>query len=126
MHGEVLLEVVRIGVRKARPSDDAGVVDQDFEASEVLDRRTSEPLCACRRGDVVVVGKRDAGGGGDLGGDGRRRFGVHSLTLHRAAEIVHDDIRPPVGEQECMGSADAASRAGDDRHPPPEAVLVHP
>ncbi len=126
VHGEVPREVVGVGFRKARPSDDAGVVDQDVEASELLDRRVDERLCAGRRGHVAAVGDRDAAGGDDLGGDGGRRFGVRADALHRAAEVVDDDAGAPVGEQERMGPADPASRARDDRDAPLEAVLVHP
>ena len=41
-------EVVLVGVRKARPPDDAGVVDEDVEASEPLDGRIDERPCARR------------------------------------------------------------------------------
>ena len=46
-------------------------------------------------------------------------------AVHRAAEVVDDDARAPVGEQQRVGPADAAPRAGDDRDAPVEAVLVH-
>ena len=80
MHGEVALEVVGVGLREPRPSDDAGVVDEDVDASEPFDRRVDERLRAGRRGDVVRVGDRVATGGDDLGRDGRGRFGVRPVT----------------------------------------------
>ncbi len=55
-----------------------------------------------------------------------RGFGVGADALHRAAEVVDDDAGASVGEQACVRPADAASRAGDDRDAPLEAVLVHP
>ena len=119
MHGEVLREIVGVDFGQARPADDAGVVDQDVDAPELLDRGVDERLRAGRRGDVVRVGDRDAAGGDDLGGDGRppvrrrrRRPAIEpprSLTTTRA---------PRVGEQERVGPADPAPRAGDDRDAP--------
>ena len=55
-------------------------------------------------------------------GDGRRRAGVGAVALHRAAEVVDHDARAPLGEQPRVGPADPASRAGDDRDAPLEAV----
>ena len=102
----------------------------------LLTRMSRRPNCSTAASTsacapVVVatslrVGDRDAAGGDDLGGDGRRRFGVGADALHRAAEVVDDDAGAPLGEQERMGSADAASRARDDRDAPLEAVLVSP
>ncbi len=127
VHGEVPREIVRVGFGKARPSDDAGVVDQDVDASELLDRRIrrapghlspSRRRC-CRRSRLrprptISAATVDAG------------LGVGSDARHRAAEVVDDDARAPLGEQECMGPADTASRTRDDRDAPLEAVLVHP
>ncbi len=126
MHGEVPLEVVGVRIGKGRPSDDAGVVDQDVEASEALDGRIDERLRAGSRGHVAVVGDRNSARGDDLGRDGRRRFGVRAIARHRAAEVVDDDARAPVGEQECIASADPTSRTRDDRDAPLEAVHAHP
>ena len=126
MDGQVALEVVRVGFREARPSDDAGVVDQDVEASELLHRRIDERLCTCGCRYVAGVGDRGSASRDDLGGDGRRRFGVSSNALHRAAEVVDDDACSSGGEQQRMGSPDAASRAGDDSDAPVKSVLVHP
>ena len=44
MDGEVTGEVLGVGLGKPGPSDDAGVVDQDVEASELLDGRIDERL----------------------------------------------------------------------------------
>ena len=75
---------------------------------------------------VAGVGDRGSARGDDLGRDGGRRLGVGADAFHRAAEVVDDDAGAPLGEQERMGPADAASRARDDRDPPLEAVSVHP
>jgi len=42
VHREVRREVLLVGIREARPADDAGVVDQDVDAPEVPDRRIDE------------------------------------------------------------------------------------
>jgi hypothetical protein len=42
------------------------------------------------------------------------------------AVAYDDDARAPLGQQERMSSADAASRARDDRDAPLEPVFVHP
>ena len=103
--GEVLLEVVHVGVGEAGPSDDAGVVDQDVEAPELLDGRIDERLRARGGGHVAVVGDGRPAGGDDLR---RRRVdatcGVRSDALHRPAQVVDHDAGAPVGEQQCVGT----------------------
>jgi hypothetical protein len=119
------LEVLEVGFGQAGPPDDAGVVDHDVDAPELLDRGVDEGLGALDRGHVAAVGDGRTAGGDDLGGDGGRRSDVLTDAAHRAAEVVDHDARAPVGEQQRMGAADAAPRAGDDRDAPVEAVLVH-
>ncbi len=72
----------------------------------------------------MVVGRGVATGGDDLGGDGGGRFGISAVAAHAPADVVDDDARAPLGEQECIGTADASSRAGDDRDAPLEAELA--
>ena len=65
-------------------------------------RSTAASTSACaaaRRRHVAAVGDGRAAGGDDLGGDGGGRPGVRALALHRAAEVVDDDARAPVGQQ---------------------------
>ena len=126
MHREVPREVVRVGLGKACPCDDARVVDQDVEAPELLDRRIDERLRAGNRGHVARVGDGRSASGDDLGSGAGRWFGVRSNALDRATQVVDDDAGAPVGEQECMGATDAASRARDHRDAALESVLVHP
>ena len=127
VHGEVLREIVGVGFREARPADDAGVVDQDVDAPELLDRVVDERLRARRRS--------------------RRRWCRRSRRRPRRRSRPRPSTRarrrprrpriepprsltttraPALGEQECVGPADAASRAGDDRDASLEAVLAHP
>ncbi len=72
----------------------------------------------------MVVGDGLATGGDDLGGDGGGRFGVSAVAAHGPAEVVDDDASTPLGEQQRIGAADAASRAGDDGDAPLEAELA--
>ena len=48
------------------------------------------------------------------------------VALHRTAEVVDDDAGASPGEQACVRSAEAASRARDDGDTTLEAALVHP
>ncbi len=126
VHGEMPREVVGVGLGEPRPPDDAGVVDQDVEASEALDRRVHERLGAGLGGDVAAVGDRDPAGGDDLVDDIGGRCGVGPDTLHRAAEVVDDDAGPSVGEEARVGPADPAPRSRDDGDAPVEPVRLHP
>ena len=123
MHGEVLCQIVGVGFRKACPFDDAGVVDQGVDASEPLDRRIDERLGAGSRGHVTGVGDRSSAGSDDLSGDAGSRFGIRANALRRPAQVVDDDARAPLGEEQGMGSADAAPRSRDDSDAPVEVKL---
>ena len=96
-------------------AQDAGVVDQDVEVAERLDRRVDQALGAFPVGHVVGVDDGLAAEVADLGDDllGRRR--VLTVTVVGATEVVDDDPGPLRGEQERVLAADAASRSGDDR-----------
>ena len=88
---------------------------------------TAPSTSACApadRGHVVGVGDGGTARGDDLAGDGRGRFGVCSDAVHRPAEVVDDDPGAPFGEQQRIGAADAAPRAGDDRDAPLETELA--
>ncbi len=92
VHGEVALEVVGVGLREARPPDDAGVVDQDVDASELLDRGVDERLRAGRSSATSLVSAIAAPPAATISAatvDGRS--GVGAVALHRAAEVVDDD-----------------------------------
>jgi hypothetical protein len=71
-------------------------------------------------GDVVVARDRLTPGGDDFVHDrlGRRRVG--SLPGERAAEVVDDHLGAGLGQGERVLAADAAARAGHDRHLPVE------
>ena len=111
VHGEVRGEIVGVGFGKARPADDAGVVDQDVDASELRDRGVDERLPRPSTVDTSFVSAIATPPAATISAaTARRRSGVGAHAFHRAAEVVDDDTRAAVGEQECMGPADAASR----------------
>ena len=56
----------------------------------------------------------------------RRRAVVGAVAADRAAEVVDDDARAALGEQQRVGPADAASGAGDDGDPSVEADARSP
>ena len=124
-HREVPLEVHgdhRVPLRFVHAGDeavaqDAGVVDHDVEAAELVDRLLDSAFRAVPGGDVVGVGDCRAAGGVDLGDDLVRRAGVSALAGVAAAEVVDDDLGAFSGEQQRVFAADAAAGAGDDGDP---------
>src|SRR5207248_9979806 len=119
---DVLLAVIVAAVGKGGPRHDAGVVGQDVEPTKLLERSVDERRAASSRRHVVAVGERRPSGRTDLVDDGRRRSGVLADSLDRTAEVVDDDPRTPLGEQERIGTTDATSRARDDCDASVEAV----
>ena len=126
VHGEVLREIVGVDVGHARPADDAGVVDQDVDAPELLDRARRRAPARRRRSATSLVSAiatppaaTISAATVDAGPASAPTPCIEpprSLTTTRA---------PRVGEQAGVGAADPAARAGDDRDAPVEAVLAH-
>jgi hypothetical protein len=86
----------------------AGVVDDDVELAERVDRRRDERLRHARLGQVAAVHRRLAR---DLVSDLRREVRV---------QVVDHDLRAVLGQQLSGGAADPARRAGHDRDLPVE------
>ena len=112
-------------------AEDPGVADEHVEATEGLDRLVDHPLGAAPARAVVVVRGRVATGRLDLVDDLLCRRLVGPLTCSRAAEVVHDDLRALLREEQRLGAPDAAAGAGDHgdlaveethREQPPEMV----
>ena len=103
-----------------------GVVDQDVDASELLDRGVDERLARRPVVDTSLVSAiatppaaTISAATVDAGPASAPTPCIEpprSLTTTRA---------PRAGEQARVGAADAASRAGDDRDAPVEAELAH-
>src|SRR5204863_2631632 len=92
-------------VGKALVAQDAGVVDEDVDAAEGLDRRLQDRLAAGDVRHVHHAGDCASASGGDFGDDLLRGVGVH---------VVDDDGCAFAGEQAGIGTAQAAAGAGDD------------
>ena len=109
------------GVNIERAAEKLGIAP-----AELVDRLLHEPFGSGEVGDVLAVGGRLAARGLDLGHDllGRREVGA--LAREAGAEVVDDDLRAALGEQERVAAPDTASRASDDRDPAAEVVLAHP
>ena len=122
--GEMGLEVVVGDIGEAGPAHDAGVVDEDVDASELLDRTVDERRApsavecrSCPRAPCLLRCRSHR--------RPRRRARHPCRARHRAAQVVDDDARATFREQVRIGATDAAPRARDDRDAPLEAELVH-
>jgi hypothetical protein len=98
-------------------AEEPGVVDQDVEATEGVDRRRHQRLGLGPIGHVGPVGHRVAAHGADgvdhLTGRTRRTTGAVDL----GAEVVDDDLRPLPCELERMAPTDATTCARHDHDP---------
>ena len=85
----------------------AGVVDHDMAVAEGVDRGLDDAVAEVGLGDVAVAGHRLAAHLLDLG-DGLLGRRVVDVVDHHLGAVAHQAQRDLL--------ADAASRAGDDRH----------
>ena len=95
-------------------AQDAGVVDEDVEIAERLDRAVDQALRTLPVGDVVAVDDRFAADGFDLVDNLLRRRDVGAGAVVGAAEVVDDDAGAFAGEEQRMLSSDSTACAGDD------------
>eukprot|EP00754_Rhynchopus_humris_P036759 Rhum_TRINITY_DN18852_c0_g1::Rhum_TRINITY_DN18852_c0_g1_i1::g.168597::m.168597 len=97
---------------EAAVAQDAGVVDHDVNAAEVLDRCRHDLLAEL---DAVVVGRRLAANGADLGdnlvGDA---VAVAGRALHGGTQVVDDDAGTAPGQLQGVRLAEALTGSGDD------------
>ena len=85
----------------------AGVVHHDMAVAEGVDRGLDDAVAEVGLGDVAVAGHRLAAQLGDLG-DGLLGRRLVDVVDHHLGAVAHQAQRDLL--------ADAASRAGDDRH----------
>ncbi len=97
-------------------TQDAGIVDEDIGAAEMLDGVVEHRLPALKRRDVGAVGDRAAAVGLDRVHHLLRHRGVGAGAIARTAEIVDHDGGALAREQLGVGLPQAAARAGDQRH----------
>ena len=83
----------------------AGIVDDDVDAAEALDRGVHDALAEVRRGDIAVAGHRPAAELLD------ERDG---LLRGLVVEVIDHDARAVAGEAQRHLAPDAPTRSGDD------------
>jgi hypothetical protein len=99
---------------------DPGVVDEDVEAAELVERLLDHPLGAGEVGDVLRICSGFSAGGFDLDDDLLRRRVVVAFARERGTEVIDDDVRAGLRQRKRVRPADAASGAGDNRNLPRE------
>ena len=106
-------------------TQDAGVVDDDVDGAERVDRGLDDSLAAVSGGHRVGVGHGLATEIDDLLGDPLGRSGVATLAADGTAEVVDHEPGAASGELERMFTAEAAAGAGDDRDLAVESDVSH-
>ena len=125
VHVDDRLEVLGLELGEALVAQDPGVVHEDVDPAEVVERGLDDRLAAFGRGDRVVVGCGLAAGLDDLLHGRVGHAAAAAAAVGRAAEVVHDDGRAAARELEGVGLAEAAARAGDHGHAAVETDLAH-
>ena len=105
---------LRLG--KGLVEQDAGVVDEDIGAAEILDGVVEHRLPAGDGRDVGAVGDRAAALCLDRIDHLLRHRDVGAGAVAGAAEVVDHDRRALAREQFGVGLTEPAARAGDDRN----------
>src|SRR5205085_4366669 len=97
---------------------DPGVVDEDVEPAELVDRLLDEPSRAGEVGDVLAVRRRLAAARADLLDHLLGRAGIGPFAGEPGAEVVDHNLRSRSCERERVRAADPASCTRDDRDLP--------
>ena len=106
-------------------AQDPRVVDDDVQPAEGVDGLAHDGLAAVPGADVVGVGDRGTARRRDLVDHLLGRAGVAPRSVAGTTDVVHDDLRAVLREQERVLAADAAAGTGDDAHPVAAAEVVH-
>jgi hypothetical protein len=101
-------------LEKALVAQDAGIGDDHVDAAPGVHRLLDEMGHARVIGDRSAVRDGRAARVGDFLHHRFRRCRVAAGAIHRAAQIVHDDLRAAFGEFQRMAAAQSAARARDD------------
>ena len=97
-------------------AQDAGVVDDDVDRAEGVDRGLDDRLAALGRGDRVGVGDGLAAGVLDLVDDELGGALVAARAVDGATEVVDHDQRAARGEHQRVLPSETTTGAGDDRY----------
>ncbi len=96
---------------EALVAQDAGVVDDDVDATEVVHRALNDTVTV---DDVVRVGDGGTASGFDLFDNLERGFAVGAFAVGAATEVVDDDFGAVFREQQGVGAANTAASTGYD------------
>ena len=95
-------------------AQDAGVVHQDVDAAERVERGLHDLVGVLRLADRQRRGDRLPARLLDLVDHLLRRAGVAARAVERGADVVDQDLGALRRQHDRDGAADAAARAGDD------------
>ena len=113
--------VLRRHLLERRVAQDPGVVHDDVDPLPRVERRLND-LRAVLNG--VVVGNGFSARFLDLVDDLVRRGGRLAVTVSRAPQVVHDDLRAARREEQCVRAAQSVAGPRDDGDPSVEAQFV--
>ena len=118
MHVEDGLEVVHLDLGERLVAQNPGIVNQDVDPAERLERGVHDVLRAIRGRHAVVVRGGVAAGCLDLGHHLVGGGAVSAAPVGGTAEIVHDDLCSLPGQQQRVLPPQSRSGAGHHRHAP--------
>jgi hypothetical protein len=116
VHSDDRVEILRSGVVDHAVTQDAGVVDQDVQATELLDRLRYQGTGPVEVRDIVVVGHRPSARGDDLVDHLLRRALVIAATVPIRPQVVHDHGRTGTGQRQRLTTTDTTPGPGDHGH----------
>ncbi len=119
------IEQVGGQVVKGLVAEDAGVVDDDVDAVEGVERGLYHRFATSGGRNAVAVGDRLAAEVADFPGDRLCRSGVGALAVDRTAEIVDHHARAARGQQQGVLPAQPSAGAGHDRDLPVKSEICH-
>ena len=125
VHVQHRVEQLRGHVVERLVAQDAGVADDDVDAAERLQGGVDDGLAALDGGHGAGVGHRLPAQARDLLDRPLGRAGRGAGAVGGPAEVVDDHLGAAGGQQQGVLAAQAAARAGHDRHPAVEADLGH-
>jgi hypothetical protein len=115
------VEILLAELAERAPADVAGVVDQDVDAAEVIQRGFDNRLAALRGRYRLMAADSLAAGIADRLHHLFDRTGIAAVAIHAPTDIVDQHSGAACREQERVGTPHPPPRARDDGDPPVEA-----
>ena len=125
MHGQHGVEILGRELGQRLVAQDPGIVDQDVDPAEAVQRGLHHSGRALGRRDRVAVRYSLSARRGDLTRGAPSRAAVGAAAGDRSAEVVHHDASAAGGEQPGMLKSEAAAGAGHYGHLALEPLLAH-